>query len=174
MGTINYGTSEIITIGQLMFNGSGLSEEEWEEERTFYMDETEDLMLDIQKLINDHDFEFYKIVPEHGYYEGMYINIKLNTCCYYGGPNRNYKEYNYVESSEERKNILKELTQIKNMLLECVNYHNLNVIYPGWCTTELNYEDSIKEINKRIAEEKKKIRSFPTWKQLCKQENILV
>ena len=145
MGAINYGTSEIVTVGQLMFNGSGLSEEEWDEERTFYMDETEELMIDVQNLIGKYNFEFYKIEPEYGYYEGMYIKIKLNTCVYYGGPNRNYKEYNYVESSDERKEILKELTQIKKFLLECVNYHNLNVIYPGWVTSELNYQDSIKK-----------------------------
>ena len=64
MGTINYGTSQFITIAAPDYNGDAEAYnalEDW-----------------VREKLNQYNFEYYDLDIEYGYYEGFYINIQKN------------------------------------------------------------------------------------------------
>ncbi len=137
MGSINYGTSDILTIG---VNTNDIeSYGEWE---------LESLHDDIRNILEDYTFYHHNVKIECGYYEGFYISIE-------------YQDYSYLDDYQEKLEVLKELSDIHRLLKECIRC-GLVSCYPGWCTGYSNEKESIQELKKAISEAKENIRTTPT------------
>lgn len=69
MGTINYGTSQFVTVGAPDCSGNA---------------EAYDLLEDwVRDKLNQYNFEYYDLDIEYGYYEGFYIDIRKNDSFYF-------------------------------------------------------------------------------------------
>ena len=145
MGAINYKTSNYITLG---YNCNDINYED-----DFYYDDINYEYDEISAILRNEFFYYFHITLEPGYYEGFIINIEnnFNIC---------FDDYN------EKMQALKEATQIKNFLLYVVENFNINVVYPGWCTSYGDYKKTVSEISAAIKEIKSEIKSTPTNYQL--------
>lgn len=148
MGTINYGTSDYITIGYNL-NWDGSEFETWEEMENEKQLDIEDMYINIRAILNKYDFTFYHVTIEPGYYEGFYIDIENNfPYCY--------------DSREDKRAAQKEVTELKALLIECVNT-GLVQVWPGWCMSYNTRIESIEAIKTAIKEMRAEIKSIPTW-----------
>lgn len=148
MGTINYGTSDYITIGYNL-NWDDSEFETWEEMENEKQLDIEDMYTNIRAILNKYDFTFYHVTIEPGYYEGFYIDIENNfPYCY--------------DSREDKRAAQKEVTELKAFLIECVNT-GLVQVWPGWCTSYKTHNESIEAIKTAIKEMRAEIKSIPTW-----------
>ena len=172
MGTINYKTSDYITLGinpdhvwsfkedpeimqELADNikpyGGSL-----ENEVLYYADDIfSDLYNDAEAILNNYDFYYYHVVLESGYYEGFSLNIENNFPVFFD---------DYMERAEA----LKEITQIKKLMLDLVEA-GLVACYPGWCTGYADYKETKKEVNQAIKEMRTEARFTPTYNQYKKE-----
>ena len=146
MGTINYCSNKYITMGLNLNYFDDLDDLEKEYQHDFMREE-------IKETLEKYYFTYWTVSIEPGYYEGFYIEIKNN--------------WLYFDDSYERNDVLKETTQLKKFLLECLAC-GLSVVYPGWCTSYLDQDKSKKDILKAIREMKNDIKQKPTWGQLEK------
>ena len=164
MGTINYKTSDYITMGARIQNYSDFENDSYfldemkEEidrcglENVIYSEIEENYncdRLNVETYLNQHNFVFYHVTIEPGYYEGFSINIENNFPVAYN-------------DREEKRQAQKEITELKQFLLDCAGA-GIAVVYPGWCTTELNYNDSVKAIKAAIKEIREESKAIPTW-----------
>lgn len=97
MGAINYKTSNYITIG--------VNTDVYIDEESF--DDVDFLYEEIEAILNKYIFNYFHVVIVSGYYEGFSIDIENNFQVFY-------------DNCEEKKEALKEATQIKKFLLECI------------------------------------------------------
>jgi hypothetical protein len=142
MGTINYFTSDYITLG---YNCDALDYDD-----DFYSDYINDEYEQINYLLNKESFYYFHITLKPGYYEGFTIDIENNfSWC--------FDNYN------EKIQALKEITQIKNFLLNIINDFNISVVYPGWCTSYGDYKKTISEIKAAIKIMKYEVKNTPTY-----------
>lgn len=168
MGTINYGTSEYITLG---WEPIEVSEEYMNRLRQEYDDFSDalDSYVDsyiedcynlyrenIESILNKYDFSYYRVKIESGYYEGFYLDIE------------NELPYAF-DCWKERKEVNKEITKLKNFLMECADFGMVEVL-PGWCTKYSGYIDTIRAINQAIKVMRQEIKDTPTWRQYEKME----
>ena len=169
MGALNYGTSDYVTVGLKPYDRSDFEDDpgfmqEMEEEAATYGGTIEKAIdqyisdcygadyFNISTLLESTNFHYFTITLESGYYEGFYLSIENKyPDCY--------------DSWQDKREALKEATQIKRFLLECLGY-GMCVVYPGWVTSYLSMEDSVKEIGSAIRAMKQEIKSTPTWLQL--------
>lgn len=149
MGTINYKTSDYITIGYNLNNVARVE--------PFYSDYIEFDYYDAKSIIEKEYFNYFSVEIEPGYYEGFSIDIKNNFGYLWFEDSYCFDNYN------EKLQALKEATTLKKLLLELINNFNLCVVYPGWCTGYGDYKTTIKEINAAIKELKIEIKNIPTW-----------
>lgn len=149
MGAINYGTSKYITIGLKPYNYDD------------YMTETEDIDYElmqmdyetdrenIEYILDKYNLNFFNVSIKFGYYEGFYLDI-----------NANFDFYNW----QDKKDALKEATQLKNMLIECCGV-GLCEVHPGWCTAYMPYKESINNIKAAVWHIKEDIKRTETFLQ---------
>lgn len=134
MGTINYGTSHFITVGLNTWDfEDGIDDEGFVVEGSRY-DLMDDIRTGIENLLEDSgikDDSAYNVKIESGYYEGFYINIT--------------DEYLYFDDETDREEAREQITAIFDFLYKAVD-EGLCVVYPGWVTKCLNYEDSKKAL----------------------------
>ena len=122
MGTINYGTSEFVTVGAPDYNGNAEAYntlEDW-----------------VNEKLSQYSFKYYDLNIEYGYYEGFYIDIRKNDSFY------------FLDADDAKKTapiIRNEIDSVINALKELCEL-GCCVVHPGWNTAYLNLEDSIKEI----------------------------
>ena len=131
MGTINYKTSDFVTLGYYTNNI------DYEEE--FYSDDIQLEFDEIKKLLEKECFNYFHITLEPGYYEGFSIDIEYNF---------SYCLDNYFEKLEA----LKEITRIKKFLFYIVDNFNVCACFPGWVTGWADYKKTISEISAAIEE----------------------
>lgn len=168
MGTINYCTSDYITLGVRPYdcedfkNDTYLMEEirqECEEYGGTVEDAIEDYISscyeadysNVEWELNKHKFYYYRITIEPGYYEGFTLNI----------------ENNYpvaLDHWEDRREANKEITEIKQFLIDCAGF-GLVECWPGWCVGYNDYKGTIKAIKNAIKEMREELRTIPTWSQ---------
>ena len=145
MGTINYFTSDFITLG---YNTNCI---DYNEE--FYNDDIQWEFDEIEKLIKEQCFYYFNISLKPGYYEGFSIDIEYN--------------FSYsLDDYNDKLQALKEITRIKKFLVYVVNNFEVCVVHPGWCTAYLNFKDSLSEINNAIKEMRTEVKQTPTYYQL--------
>ena len=151
MGTINYRTSDYITLG---YNCNEIDYDE-----PFYYEFIQDSFDQVKETRARYLFEYFSVTVEPGYYEGFYINIEFN--------------YSYcLDCWTDRRAAQKEITRVKNFLLECVNFYDLVSVYPGWCTGYADYNQTIKDINAAVYEMRQTVKNAPTWLQLARAGEV--
>ena len=164
MGTINFGTSDYITMGTRTQNYS-----DFENDSDFLSEYAKDIdrfgldsviydeisenyecdRINIETLLKHYNFCFYHVAIKPGYYEGYYLDIENNFGIAY-------------DCWEDKRAAQKEITQLQQFLIDCAG-SGFTVVYPGWCTTELNYNDSVKAIKAAIKEIREESKAIPTW-----------
>lgn len=150
MGTINYRSSDIITVGVRPYDYDDMKKAYIE----FLQEDTGDTInpdcvsdsavydyisdiynIDFENAefyLNELNLYHYSVDIKSGYYDGLYIDIT--------DPG-----YLFFDDSSERQEVRDELKAIKNFLINCVNC-GWCVCYPGWCTGYCDYNNSIKAI----------------------------
>lgn len=163
MGTINYGTSKYITIGLEPFDYDDFKF--YNPERGEYVTDFDELNFayedaynDIAEILNNYDFNYFDVKICNGYYEGFYIDIRSS-------------EYEYFDDYNEKRNALKETTQLKKFLLECIN-NGLCEVWPGWRTSYKNAAESKKSILDATFCMRRDIKETPTWAQYNKNGGV--
>ena len=142
MGAINYFTSDYITIGY------NLNNIDYEDE--FYNEIINDYYDQAKCRLEQENFSIFTVELKPGYYEGFSIDIKLDYC--------------YFDDYTEKREAQKEITQLKKFLLECINDFECCAVFPGWCTSYTNYDESIKLLNRAIQEIREAVKNTPTYK----------
>ena len=157
MGTINYATSDYITIGLKPYDFEDFEDENGNIDYDMMNDYYQADYSNIEAILNKYDFRYFHVVIKPGYYEGFSIDIENNYgVCY--------------DSWQDRKEALKEATQIKLFLLECID-NGLCKCSPGWCMGYYDRAESVKAVKQAVKEMKEEIRSIPTW-GYCKRMGI--
>lgn len=172
MGTINYFTSDYITLGVKPYEV-----DDYRKDNDFmdFIKEEYGVNADNEKAVSDciceqiqvdydtdyaniidelsnHYFYYFHVTVKPGYYEGFSIDIENNFgICY----------EDYTEKLEAQK----EITEIKQFLLTCAAY-GLVECKPGWCTTYSNYKDTVKAIKKAIRAMRDEVATTPTYYKL--------
>lgn len=180
MGTINYGTSDYITMGLKPYDGWSMKKDEEYlteilerfaeagiEEPT---DDDIDSMIgdDIQAYTEDdytsalrirdkYSFGYFNVYLVTGYYDGFYLEISQDYMRTY-----DLGRTTVIDSYKDRIAINKEISEIKKFLLELVDI-GLVSVYPGWCTGYADRKQTLKDINKAIKEMREELKSTPTW-----------
>ena len=143
MGAINYYTSDYITLGVNCNNIE--SDDDY-----YFLQEDFEILDD---FIKEKNFYYFHIVLKPGYYEGFSIDIEFN--------------FGYCfDCWQDKKDAQKEITRIKQFLIDCVNDFGLCAVSPGWCTAYYDYNESLKRINKAIKEMRDTVRNTPTWAKM--------
>ena len=145
MGTINYKTSDYITLG---YNLNNVNHED-----DFYYDDINFEYDQICAILKSEYFTYFHIKLEPGYYEGFSIDIEYNF---------SYCLDNYFEKLEAQK----EITRIKNFMLYIVENFNICAVFPGWCTGYSDYKKTISVINEAIQEMRGVVKETPTYYKL--------
>ena len=169
MGTINYKTSDYITMGinpydiddfkqdkeymeciREYFDGGEIIDSEldriiYDDISEYYNDDYSNAKHEIEK----HNFRFYHVSLEYGYYEGVQLTIENNfSMCY----------NDYIDKMEAQK----EITELCSMLEEIAGY-GFVACFPGWCTRYSDYNGTLEEIKKAKEEMRQEARQTPTW-----------
>ena len=176
MGTINYLTSDYITMAIKPYNYSDFDEDEI---REYYCidNDVEDAEMDVQAYIYDlirgyyeedlanaedvlrrYHFDYYDVRIEYGYYEGFSLKIENN----YG--------YCY-DCWEDRRYANKEITKLKQMLIELANF-GMVACYPFWIMEYEDYKGTLECIDEAIKEMRAEVKRIPTWGQLERSGEI--
>lgn len=154
MGTVNYKTSDVITIGLKPYDftdfecdpdfmkearkgceENGCSLFDWIEGTI--NEYTEDDRANVESIISRYSFEFFQVSIEPGYYEGFSVYIFDDLPGEYW-------------SAEEREQALTEAASLGDMLKELVNDACLCEVWPGWCTTYHDTDRTLRDIRKAV------------------------
>lgn len=169
MGTINYGSNKIlINVGY--HYDFDYSEEEIKEicEEYDYSKETaidlcreqyDDCVREsrdlVQKKLKDLGrLDYYLVSLEYGYYEGFYISIK--------------RDIIFLDNSNDRKEMHKELTKIVNFVKECIKECHLVQYEPWWSTSYEDEETSLKNLKVAVRKERNEINKLLTDIQVAR------
>lgn len=149
MGTVNYWTSDYITLG---VNPNLF--EEYDDTDKLYL--YADMYDEVVNTLDCYSFYNFHVEVKAGYYEGFSLYIENNSPVFFD---------DYIEKMDAQK----ELTQLKMFLKECVGL-GLVQVYPSWC---MGYEDSattLKNIDIAIKEARDEVKSTPTYSQYKRAE----
>ena len=151
MGAINYYTSDYITIGY------NLKYLDYNDE--FYHDIISDYYNQVKYRLEQEYFNYFSIKLRPGYYEGFSLDIEHNfNWCY--------------DNAEEKRLAQKEVTRIKQFLLECIQDFECCAVFPGWCTGYADYNESLEYLNAAIREMREAVKNTPTWRTLPASEKF--
>lgn len=168
MGTINYGTSDYITLGIEPLSAYDLKQDadfmkEINAEMQEYGSDTDNIDDYIQDYINGcmeddytnikfeldkYIFYYFNITIEPGYYEGFYLNIDNNL------PDE--------LDEDERREAIEEVETIQHCLTQCAGM-GLVEVWPGWCTSYKDYSTTCASIKKACDEMREEINSTPAY-----------
>ena len=175
MGSINYFTSDYITLCVKPYDTDDYIKdndfmdfirEEWnintEDENEVLKAANEQISADYEadrenaeSILNGYNFYYFHVVLKPGYYEGFTLDIENN----FGVA---------IDGWEDRREAQKEITQLKNCLLELAGV-GLVACSPGWCTGYKDYNETIKAIKEAIKEIREEYKTIPTWRQYQKE-----
>lgn len=156
MGTINYFTSDYITLGvdvdkiRRVVNLDATIDEDPE---SFFDFEIEFLRDIVTEILGKYDFYYYHISVKPGYYEGFSIDIENNFGVFYE---------DYADKQEAQK----EITQIKKFLFELCDA-GLVSVFPGWCTTYRSEAETRRDIVEAIKAMREEAKETPTYNKYC-------
>lgn len=155
MGTINYKQSDFITLGLELFDSRDFEDESGKVDHEAMRLSYEDARESIEAVLSKYAFYYFHVTTKPGYYEGFTLDIEENFgLCY--------------DCYADKLAALKEVTQLKKLLLECAD-NGLCEIHPGWVTTYRSHDDTVKGIRAAIKELREIIKSTPTYTVLERQ-----
>ena len=154
MGTVNYKTSDIITLGLRPYEPRDFeldpdfmedARERCEENGCSLFDWIEGTINEYTEydrqtaadIISRYSFEFFQVSIEPGYYEGFSVNISDDLPGEYW-------------DAEDRKQALTDAANLGDMLKELVNDACLVECWPGWCTTYQDPAHSLTDVRKAV------------------------
>ena len=154
MGTVNYKTSDIFTLGLKPYEPRDFeldpdfmeeARERCEENGCSLFDwiegtineYTEDDRQTAEHIISRYSFEFFQVSIEPGYYEGFSVNISDDLPGEYW-------------DADERQQALTDAANLGDMLKELVNTACLVEVWPGWVTTYHDTDRTLQDIRKTI------------------------
>lgn len=147
MGAINYGSNNnFIDIGYNLKN--------YDHEEDFYL--CEDCYDQVKIALNKLNFVCLSVKVIGGYYEGFYLEIDIN--------------YSYFDNYQEKQKAIKEATQLRKFLEECINDYDCVVYHAGWCSVYESKKDSLLMLKQAIKELNAKIKAMKTDKTLSIDE----
>lgn len=168
MGTINYGTSDYITLGIKPYSSYDFENDadfmkEIREQCAEYGGTIENAIDEYIEELYNSDYAnaetiiekyrpyYFHVSINHGYYEGLYIDIENN----FGV---------FLDDYTERAEMQKEITQIKHLLTELAGV-GFVACFPGWVTGYSDYKGTLAGINDAIKEMRNETKTIPTYKQ---------
>ena len=146
MGTINYKTSEFITIGYDCQNI------DYDDE--YYYEFISDCYDQARYALDKYRFYYFNVSIEPGYYDGFSINLEFKYTCF----------DDYIEKKEAQK----EITQIKKFLLECIENYECVAVWPGWCTGYDDYKETLQTLDAAVRNMRDTVKNTPTWRTRSK------
>ena len=158
MGTINYKTSDYITLALKPYDYEDFTNENGDVDYDLLSIYYEDDYNNIYGLLKEYDFYYFHVSIEYGYYEGFSLNIEFN-----------YKIF--IDSYKDKRLAIKEVTQIKKLLKNCAGL-GLVKCSPGWCTSYNNYTGTLLAIEAAAQEMINDIKQTPTYLQYIRKEGI--
>lgn len=173
MGTINYKTSDYITLAIKPYDYDDYKTpdfmefiaDEWgvnlEDDNEVFEAINEQMSIDYnceyenaEAIMNKYDYYYFNVSLEYGYYEGFSLNLEL--------------EYNCFEDEEERAEATEEVRNINKMLLELSGV-GMVACCPSWCTTYYNYEQTQQKIDEATKEMTEEVKALPLEDEYIKQ-----
>ena len=165
MGTINYFTSDYITLGARPYDTSDFENDSeiMQELQNEYGGTLENALTDyiqscyeadydnIECELKKHNFYFYHVAIMLGYYEGFTLDIESNF------PDA-------FDSWEDKRKAQKEITELKQFLIDCAGL-GLVKCSPGWCTGYSDYNGTIAAIKEAVKAMREEAKQIPTWAQ---------
>lgn len=148
MGTINYKTGDVITLG---FDVSGDVEED------YGIEEVELMREYIEDKAEDIDHEWFKLDIDSGYYEGFYLAVDKN----YSNDNELKREVSegiikqevadmWKLTDEEKEEIKAEVEELRKELKTLIT-ESFVVCFPSWGTSYCGgIDENNTEIDKAI------------------------
>lgn len=165
MGTINFRTSDYITLGphpydvrdfeadkpsiieNMLENGyRNITDNEfYEYVYRLIHDYYDDDCYNAKGVLEDYRFHYFDIEIDYGYYEGFSINIDYN-----------YKGDNFSDI-EEKREAKEETDKVKECLVNLAGI-GLRACYPFWYTEYEDYDATLAKINEAVEEMKEDVR----------------
>ena len=168
MGTINYNTSDYITLS--------IQPYDYEDIKAGIIDDinsgdyegiTADMVTDnmvydeiqeyyncdemnAQGYIDKYNLYYFHVAIEPGYYEGLSIDISNNFPVFFD---------NYTEKKEAQK----EVTQLKKLLIDLAGCGYVETS-PGWVMRYKDYKNTLNGIKKAIKEVRQEVATTPTYR----------
>ena len=105
----------------------------------------------IEDILSRYSFHYFRVTIEYGYYEGFSLDIENNFSVAF-------------DSWEDKRAAQKEITSLKQCLLECAGC-GLVACYPGWCPGYEDYKGTCKAIAAAIKGMREEVKITPTWLQ---------
>lgn len=175
MGTINYGTSDYITMGIRPYDAAEMQHDpdfveyinatavEYgttpeTELDNYIMDSYDADYENAAAILDNYNFYYFHITIKPGYYEGLYLEIENNFPVFY-------------DDIIEKKEAQKEITDIKKMLIDLAGV-GFVACTPGWCTGYADYKGTLKAINAAIKEIRTEARFTPCYRTYARAEMI--
>ncbi len=147
MGTVNFMTSEYITIGLEPYDSDDFLTEDGEVDYGYMEDQYREDFCTFDDALSGYDFDFFDVRIEWGYYDSFCILIEHN----WG---------DCFDWKEDREEAEKEVDPLEKLLLECIDL-GMCEVWPGWCTKYRTREESIQAVKKAMEELRKAIRETP-------------
>lgn len=163
MGTINYMTSDILTLATRVPYDYDAIEAQAEEIAAEIGGDTRDIMYQLIRDMEDDDrlnaeeilrfyrSDYYPVKLEPGYYEGLQLVIDA------------YRPEEYDDEHEKHK-ALEELEELAGILEELAGIGFMET-FPGWGTSYNNYEKTLDSIRAAIDAERAEIENAPVWEE---------
>lgn len=168
MGAVNYFTSDYITMGLRPYDRFDLENDrdfmkEVKAEISEYGGTVESAIdsyiescyeADYENIAHEltkHSFYYFHIAIKPGYYEGFTLDIENNFPV-------------ALDSWEDRREAMKEITEIKRFLTECAGL-GLVACSPGWCTGYSDYNGTLKAIREAVKDMRNELKTVPTCTQ---------
>jgi hypothetical protein len=149
MGAINFGT---------LTNKSRLAlVNEQETNNGDYYDDFYFELEEVDETIKNKNFYYFNLLIKYGYYNGFYLKLEDDNTKY------------IYENTKEKQEVLKELTQIKKILVDFVKNGFLWGCYPSWVYSKLEKKETLTELRKIIKELKEETKKSYTQRTAKKQ-----
>lgn len=141
MGAVNYGTSDVITLGVKPYDLDDLDDLTHDERAAYIADDYAADYDNAAAIIDNYGFNFFQVAPAWGYYEGVYIALSNSF---------------YPASYADKRDALKEASRLKRLLLDLASVGFVRCA-PGWCTGYSDHKGTITAIRSAIRELKQRI-----------------
>jgi len=169
MGTINYKTSEFITLGYPVIGPWDIMQDEkysvCKEEYKAMAGEmgvefTEDFIDSVLRIDGEEQFINAREIVEQYHPNLDLFTVKIDPGYYSGFSLIIDQEYCTLDDEEERAEALEDIEQIEKVLVGLTVYAGMVQVYPGWCTAEKSFDETKEAIRNACDEMKRSVNSM--------------